>query len=255
LFGLFLQVLIDVWYPQSISLQLHDHLLNKVLPINADTSVLAPSCTDQYQSTRIRALATWTNGGLAGEDTITDADVTQYLQFSSNDTAVAMVLGSVVKGMGPGAAAITASGIPAAVPAAVVSVSQQSVCLLAVDALATTGVRLVASAPGSATAFSPGQPLLGSSPVLFWQAAQDLAWEDSSALIVSYASFSDGHFMDVSGRSSVSARVPAAVSGRLPFYLTTDPALNLPSLTINTTVSSSQASYVSSICMAFVHAS
>ena len=230
------QVLISIWYPQATQLQLQDPVLNKVLPINADTTTLAPSCTDQYQSTRIRAIADWSNGGAEAEDTIRGADVTQYLQFSSNDTAVAMVLGSVIKGMGPGTAVITASSLPAPVPSTPVAVSPDSVCLLAVDALATTGVRLVASSSGSAAAFSPGQPLLSSSPTMYWQAAQDLSWEDSSALVVSYASFSDGQSMDVSGRSSVSAGLPAGVTGRLPFYLNNDPVLNLPRVNINTTV-------------------
>lgn len=68
------------------------------------------------------------------------------------------------------------------------TVSNDPVCLASLDAQATTGVRFL-SAP---------QPVAGSSINSSWEARQDLTWEDSSAYVLTYATFSDGATMDVS---------------------------------------------------------
>ena len=72
---------------------------------------------------------------------------------------------------------------------------------------------------------------------LTWQARQDLTWEDSTALVLSYARFSDGSVMDVTDKTAVAAVVPPGGSGVLPFSLSTDNTTGLRWLAVNVTVS------------------
>lgn len=95
---------------------------------------------------------------------------------------------------------------------------------------ATTGAAL--SLAGAAPAVRPSQPTN-----LTWQARQDLVWEDSTALVLSYARFSDGAVMDVTDKTAVAAMLPSGGSGVLPFGLNTDNTTGLRWLTVNTTVS------------------
>jgi hypothetical protein len=71
---------------------------------------------------------------------------------------------------------------------------------------------------------------------LVWQARQDLVWEDSSALVLSYARFSDGSVMDVTGKTDVVAGVPGNAAGVLPFTLDTDNTTGLHWLNVKATV-------------------
>lgn len=91
---------------------------------------------------------------------------------------------------------------------ATLAVSNDPVCLASLDAQATTGVRFL-SAP---------KPVAGSSINGSWEARQDLTWEDSSAYVLTYATFSDGAIMDVSTQvgpcsSTVSHRDPDHLAG------------------------------------------
>lgn len=88
------QVTLDVWYPSNLALTAADDTLNSVLPINAAPST--PSCAS-YQSTALRLTATFSNGAAGPANTLVDADVTSLVTFSSNDTNVAHVFGSMVK--------------------------------------------------------------------------------------------------------------------------------------------------------------
>lgn len=85
---------LDVFYPSGLVLAAADPVLNSVLPLNAAPST--PNCA-AYQSTTLRLTARFSNGGTGPGDTIVDADVTSLATFSSNDTNVAQVLGSLVK--------------------------------------------------------------------------------------------------------------------------------------------------------------
>ena len=63
-------------------------------------------------------------------------------------------------------------------------------------------------------------------------------WEDSSALVLSYASFSDGSVMDVSGRAAVTAAMPAGGQAQsLPFSLSRENSTQLYMVQVNATVS------------------
>lgn len=62
-------------------------------------------------------------------------------------------------------------------------------------------------------------------------------WEDSSALLLSYARFSDGSIMDVTDKAVVSAGAPASADAALPFSLSTDNTTGLPWLTVSAKVS------------------
>jgi hypothetical protein len=85
---------------------------------------------------------------------------------------------------------------------------------------------------------------VNNSATWFWQAAQDLTWEDASALVLTYATFSDGTTMDVTSRSSLgisaAALAAAAAAGNssaaAPFYLGTNSSLSLPTVVVNATV-------------------
>lgn len=71
--------------------QVEDEVLNSFVPINVAAPPL-PSCTDQYQSTNLRAFVDWTTGGGAGSgDTLANADVTRFVSFSVNDTDAVQV--------------------------------------------------------------------------------------------------------------------------------------------------------------------
>lgn len=139
------QVALSVWYPQNVTVRVQDPTLNAVLPLNANLQQLSPGCTDRYQVSRMSVTADWTDGGTG---VFPGADVTQFVQFASNDSSVAMVLGSTVKGVSPGIARVNLVGMPAAT--ALVRVSRQPVCLLSLTALATTGIKLAPSAAGEA---------------------------------------------------------------------------------------------------------
>lgn len=88
------QVTLGVWYPSNLTLTAADDTLNSVLPINAAPST--PSCAS-YQSTALRLTATFSNGAAGPANALVDADVTSLVTFSSNDTNVAQVFGSMVK--------------------------------------------------------------------------------------------------------------------------------------------------------------
>lgn len=89
-----LQVALDIWHASNLALAAADSVLNSVLPLNVAPST--PTCA-AYQSTSLRLTAMFSNGGTGPGDTIADADVTSLATFSSNDTNVAQVLGSLVK--------------------------------------------------------------------------------------------------------------------------------------------------------------
>lgn len=112
-------------------------------------------------------------------------------------------------------------------PSTLITVSDAPVCLQHLDPLATTGIRFAGSTP---------TPSPSDNPSLSWVPAQDLVWEQSSAYVLTYATFSDGNVMDVSRSSYVTAAVPAGVSTPLPFNLTADPVYGLPYVDVNVTV-------------------
>jgi hypothetical protein len=69
------------------------------------------------------------------------------------------------------------------------AVSNEPVCLASLDAQATTGVSFTMAA---------GLPAIGDRLNASWEPRQDLNWEDSSAYVLTYATFTDGAVMDVS---------------------------------------------------------
>jgi hypothetical protein len=242
--GSYATTLLSVWQPTRAAVEAEDPTLNSVLPLNA--APLAAGCTDSYQATRLHAWADWSNGGSAPGDTITGADITGLAAFTSNDSSVALVLGAVARGISPGTASLgLARLVPAASPAAVL-VTDTPACLMALEALATTGVEFVGTPPGL---------LPGSVTSLKWSAVQRLDWEGVTARVVTYAQFSDGSTVDVSDRAALSLAMPsggaAATAAPLPFALSTD-AAGASLVTVNASVSGSGAV---SQCGAFLAAS
>eukprot|EP00775_Hariotina_reticulata_P010661 gene10661-10820_t len=220
------QVKLNIWTPSNLSLTAADDTLNSVMPINVDAGRISPSCMDMYQATPLTLTADWSNGGTNAGDKLTGADVTRLAIFQSNDTNVAQVSGAVVKGIQPGTAIIRTTSQPGA--QVIITVSSEPVCLVQLQALATTGVAWTSSV----------QSMLGASPPqtlttvpLSWQAQQVLSAEDGTAVVLSYAAFSDGASMDVSGRAAVTAE-----GLLLPYAMGTDAATQLPAVNINATI-------------------
>jgi len=143
-----------------------------------------------------------------------------------------------VQGMAPGVATVTTTASSSLqLP---ITVSSEPACLVQLHTAATTGTSVSSSAAGSATSTQAAQALRPrQAAVLTWQARQDLVWEDSSALLLSYARFSDGSIMDVTDKAVVSAGVPAGADAFLPFSLSTDNTTGLPWLTVSAKVSDS----------------
>lgn len=138
---------------------------------------------------------------------------------------------SAVQGVAPGSAAITtAASSTLKLP---ITVSSEPACLVQLHTAATTGAAV------STGAGSTGAQALrsGEATSLTWQAWQDLVWEDSTALVLSYARFSDGSVMDVTDKTAVKAVLPGGGSSVLPFSLSTDNTTGLRWLTVNVTVS------------------
>jgi hypothetical protein len=132
-----------------------------------------------------------------------------------------------LQGVRPGTATITT---PAAASQQLsLTVSKEPVCLKQLHVLATTGAALAAPA-AAALAASPAKAAFKAS--LTWEARQDLVWEDSSAMVLSLAQFTDGSVMDVSNRAAVTAAVPAGVAGVLPFNLVTDNSTQLQTVNV-----------------------
>lgn len=147
------------------------------------------------------------------------------------------------QGVSPGRATIsTAASSSLKLP---ITVSSEAACLLQLHTAATTGAAAAVAAQAAAattasTAVSPQglQALRPNQPFnLTWQARQDLAWEDSSALVLSYARFSDGSVMDVTDKTAVTAAAGVGGSGVLPFTLSSDNTTGLSWLTVAVTVS------------------
>jgi hypothetical protein len=142
-----------------------------------------------------------------------------------------------VQGIAPGSATITtAASSNLKLP---ITVSSEPACLVQLHTAATTGAA-VSTGSSSSSGSSQVAPVLkpGEATSLAWQPRQDLVWEDSAALVLSYARFSDGSVMDVTDKTAVTAVLPAAGgSSVLPFSLSTDNTTGLRWLTVNATVS------------------
>lgn len=197
--GLTATAVLSVWQPARVALHADDAVLNSVLPLNA--AAPPPGCTERYQATRLRAAADWTNGGGGAGDVLPAADVSGLAAFAVNDSSVALVLGGVAHGIGPGAAAVGLAGFTPQPPPLVLTVTDAPACLLGLAPLATTGVALVA--PPAAVPAGGG--------ALTWRGAQQLAWEGATARVVTVARFSDGASMDVSDRAAL--RLAAGAAG------------------------------------------
>lgn len=132
-----------------------------------------------------------------------------------------------LQGVAPGPATITTTAnstlkLP-------ITVSSEPACLVQLHTAATTGA--------AATAGSAGEALRPSAATsLAWQARQDLVWEDSSALVLSYARFSDGSVMDVTDKTDVVVAAPDNAGGALPFSLDTDNTTGLHWLNVKIAV-------------------
>lgn len=86
---------LSVWFPSTTRVVADDAVLQSLLPHNANQP--PAGCTDRFQSSQLRALANWTNGGAAATNTLLDIDVTDLVSFSSNDESGAMVSGAMVQ--------------------------------------------------------------------------------------------------------------------------------------------------------------
>lgn len=140
-----------------------------------------------------------------------------------------------MQGVAPGSATITtAAGSTLKLP---ITVSSEPACLVQLHTAATTGATVSTASSSSSSQVAPVlRP--GEATSLAWQPRQDLVWEDSAALVLSYARFSDGSVMDVTDKTAVTAVLPAAGgSSVLPFSLSTDNTTGLRWLTVNATVS------------------
>ncbi len=225
--GSYSTVTVSVWQPARVAFEVDDPTLNSVLPLNAAPT--SAGCTDRYQATRLRATADWINGGGGAGDIVAATDVTALATFVSNDSSVALVLGPTVRGISAGSASVRLAAPITAAPAAITVVDTPT-CLLALEALATTGVALV-------TAALP-PPAANRVAVLGYRAAQDLTWEGAAARVVTYARFSDGAAMDVSDRTllALDGAAAAGAGGLMPFGLSVG-AAGGPVVTVNASVS------------------
>lgn len=143
-----------------------------------------------------------------------------------------------LQGVSPGSATVsTTANAALRLP---ITVSAEPACLVQLHTAATTGAAV--SATVSSSNSQVVEALRRSQAVsLTWRARQDLVWEDSTALVLTYARFSDGSVMDVTDKASVMAVAPAGSSSgvSLPFSLSTDNTTGLPWLTVTAVVSCS----------------
>lgn len=145
--------------------------------------------------------------------------------------------------MSAGIAAITSPASPS--QQLTITVSNEPACLAQLHTVATTGTTLTAATTAASSSGSgSGSGVAGLPTVqpssrarLTWQAQQQLAWEDSTALVLSYARFTDGAVMDVTDKTALAAVVPAGAT-LLPFILATDNTTGLSWISVNITVSS-----------------
>lgn len=129
------------------------------------------------QSTRVRVLASWSNGVAA--DTLSPADVTALgVALATNDTSAASVAGAVVQGV----------AVPASLPQVAVRVTLAGSALTPAPSttilVSNSPVCLVGLAPLAATSASwgpVGPPGALDSALLSWQPRQDLVWEGVTA--------------------------------------------------------------------------
>jgi hypothetical protein len=135
----------------------------------------------------------------------------------------------------PGTALITTPAAPD--QRLVITVSSEPACLVQLHTVATTGVALTAAGNVSSSSDSGGMPVLrpSSRTALSWRPHQQLLWEDSSALVLSYARFTDGAIMDVTDKAAVTAVAPAGPE-LLPFSLSSDNTTGLSWVTVNAKV-------------------
>ena len=213
---------LSLYQPVNATVEAEDPLLNSVLPLNA--APLPPGCSERYQSTRLRAAADWWDGSDDEDGLVTGADVTAFAAFSSNNTAVVQPQGPVAHGIGPGAAAISLAGFLPATQASIV-VTDNPACLMAVQAVATTGIEFAMA------------PLPSGTAVLSWRAVQRLEWEGADAAVLTYASFSDGAVVDVSSRAALT--VALRLGGPSPFAVEySSSTAGLPLVAVNASASS-----------------
>lgn len=140
-----------------------------------------------------------------------------------------------MQGIAPGSATITTAAGPSTLRLPI-TVSSEPACLVQLHTAATTGAAISTASSSSSQVALVLRP--GEAASLAWQPRQDLTWEDSAALALSYARFSDGSVMDVTDKTAVTAVLPAAGgSSVLPFSLSTDNTTGLRWLTVNATVS------------------
>lgn len=133
-----------------------------------------------------------------------------------------------MQGVAPGSATISTAAAGSALKLAI-TVSSEPACLVQLHTSATTGVAARLSTGDSLKPRAAGS--------LGWQARQDLVWEDSSALVLSYARFSDGSVMDVTAKTDVVAVSPGGAGAALPFTIDTDNTTGLHWLNVKVAVS------------------
>jgi hypothetical protein len=153
-----------------------------------------------------------------------------------------------LQGVSPGTASIaTAASSTLKLP---ITVTKEPACLVQLHTAATTGAALAAagsnsSSSGSGSNSSSSSSTSASGPSLrpgqtlglMWQARQDLVWEDSSALVLTYARFTDDSVMDVTDKTAVVAAAPGGTT--LPFTFSTDNTTGLSWIKVNVQVGTS----------------
>jgi hypothetical protein len=214
------ELIVVVWFPTSVSVSADNPTLNVVRGGAADCA------TAMYQSTYVRALATFSGDGLAS---VTGMDVTPMVTLVATlagvlairtEEASSGVVATVATGLATGTTLVGLGGNAAEytpVTLAEVNVTANEVTVRQMEAVVVT------RASYQVMALSDDLGFLVTSTL--WQ---ELAAEEDTAQVRVYATFSDGNIMDVTEYGGVQVEVESEFAADLAFDDASPPNLVVP---------------------------
>eukprot|EP00854_Cymbomonas_tetramitiformis_P009300 gene9300-11016_t len=203
------QVPLRVWFPQDVSIEAADAVLNAVAGVRDAGSCAGP----QYQQTELVAAAGWGGTGLTGMVSYTD--VTCLVSFESSNTSAVIIDGTVAHGVAPGTSTMSLAGeAGASVRAGSMSpglvVSEEEVTVMLLSAELVNSAAFISGVPSEVALGDPGASFEA-------EATFDrvLRAEGAEGLIHVYAVFSDGNSQEVTQAEGVDVAVRDQYSASL----------------------------------------
>ncbi|GMH36388.1 hypothetical protein BSKO_04256 [Bryopsis sp. KO-2023] len=176
-----------VWFPEDVRVFVDDNNLNML----GSRNLVAAACSRPlYQATTIHAEADFGGRGLTLN---LNADISDIVSFTSSDPSVVEVNGRTAQGRALGSnVAVQIVGAISPV-STILSVTNDSICVTGLDAVAVTGVLL----DENLIEVDPYQQLVANVEIV-----QELEEEGAEAYLAAYASFSDGTVLEVTNETT-----------------------------------------------------